>query len=189
LNKKYDVIIIGAGISGCAVAWKLARYNLDILLLEKEADVATGTTKANTAIMHAGYNADPNKLKGRLNVKGNEEIREVSKKLNMEIVDRDWLFEHEPNISRDAVKALWAPTAGVITPWEAALAMAQNAVANGAEVKLETAVEDVLTEDGQVVGVKTNRGNFAADYVVNAAGLYADEIAEMVGIEKIKILQ
>ena len=222
MSKKYDVIIIGAGISGCAVAWKLARYNLDILLLEKEADVAAGTTKANTAIMHAGYNADPNKLKGRLNVKGNEEIREVSKKLNipykeigslvvgledddlnvidelyqkglknnvknMEIVDRDWLFEHEPHISRDAVKALWAPTAGVITPWEAALAMVQNAVANGAEVKLETAVEDVLTEDGKVVGVKTNQGNFAADYVVNAAGLYADEVAKMVGVEKINI--
>ena len=77
------MIIIGAGISGCAVAWKLARYNLDILLLEKEADVATGTTKANTAIIHAGYNADPDKLKGHLNVKGNQGIREVAKKLNI----------------------------------------------------------------------------------------------------------
>lgn len=222
MNNKYDVIIIGAGISGCAVAWKLAKYNLDILLLEKEADIATGTTKANTAIIHAGYNADPDKLKGHLNVKGNQGIREAADKLNipyneigslvvgledddlsvidelyekglennvpdMEIVGKEWLREHEPNISPKAVKALWAPTAGVITPWEAALAMAQNAVANGAEVKLETEVEDVLTKNGEVTGVKTNQGDFAADYVVNAAGLYADKIAEMVGIEKINI--
>ena len=222
MNNKYDVIIIGAGISGCAVAWKLARYNLDILLLEKEADVATGTTKANTAIIHAGYNADPDKLKGHLNVKGNQGIREAADKLNipyneigslvvgledddlsvidelyekglennvpdMEIVGKEWLREHEPNISPKAVKALWAPTAGVITPWEAALAMAQNAVTNGAEVKLETEVEDVLTKNGEVIGVQTNQGDFAADYVVNAAGLYADEIAKMVGIEKINI--
>lgn len=222
MKKKYDLIIIGGGISGCAVAWKLARYNLDILLVEKEADVAVGTTKANTAIIHAGYNADPEKLKGHLNVKGNQGIREAAEKLNipyheigslvvgleddnlnvidelyekglknnvpkMEIVGKEWLRKHEPNISPKAVKALWAPTAGVITPWEAALAMAQNAVTNGAEVKLETEVEDIITEAGQVVGVKTNQGNFAADYVVNAAGLYADEIAKMVGIEKINI--
>jgi glycerol-3-phosphate dehydrogenase len=222
LTNKYDVIIIGGGISGCAVAWKLAHYNLKILLVEKEADVATGTTKANTAIIHAGYNADPDKLKGRLNVKGNEQIKEISKKLNvpfreigslvvglqndnlqvidqlyakgkenkvknMKIVDRKWLRENEPNISPKAVKALWAPTAGIITPWEFALAMAQNAVANGAEVKLETAVLDIITDSDQVQGVKTNQGNFYADYVVNAAGLYADEIAQLVGIEKIKI--
>jgi len=222
LSKKYDVIIVGAGISGCAVAWKLARYNLDILLVDKEADVATGTTKANTAIIHAGYNADPNKLKGRLNNKGNTQIKEIVKDLNvpfeeigslvvgvegddlsvlddllekgrengvegLEIVDKEWLRENEPNIAENAVAALWAPTAGIITPWEFALALAENAVANGADVELETEVQDVITEDGKVKGIKTNKGEFAADYVINAAGLYADDIARMVGIEKIDI--
>ena len=222
MSKKYDVIIVGAGISGCAVAWKLARYNLDILLVDKEADVATGTTKANTAIIHAGYNADPNKLKGRLNNKGNTQIKEIVKDLSvpfeeigslvvgvegddlsvlddllekgrengvegLEIVDKEWLRENEPNIAEDAVAALWAPTAGIITPWEFALALAENAVANGADVELETEVQDVITEDGKVKGIKTNKGEFAADYVINAAGLYADEIARMVGIEKIDI--
>jgi len=65
--------------------------------------------------------------------------------------------------------------------------MAENAVANGAELMLETEVEDVYIEDGKVTGVKTNKGDFAADYVINAAGLYADDVARMVGIEKIDI--
>ncbi|MGM0548705.1 MAG: NAD(P)/FAD-dependent oxidoreductase [Bacillota bacterium] len=221
-KNNYDVIIVGGGISGCAVAWKLARYNLDVLLLEKEPDVATGTTKANTAIIHAGYNADPEKQKGRLNNKGNVQIKEIVKDLNvpfeeigslvvgmegddlsvldnllekgkkngvegLKIVDKEWLQKEEPNLSDKAVKALWAPTAGIITPWEFALAMAENAVANGVEVKLETEVLDVYTEADQVRGVKTNQGDFKADYVINAAGLYADEIAKMVGVEKIDI--
>jgi glycerol-3-phosphate dehydrogenase len=219
---KYDVIIIGAGVSGCAVAWKLARYNLDILLLEKAPDVATGTTKANTAIIHAGYNADPEKQKGRLNNKGNVQIKQIVKDLSepfeeigslvvgmedddlsvldellekgkkngvegLEIVDKEWLQREEPNLSDKAVKALWAPTAGIITPWEFALAMAENAVVNGVELKLETEVLDVYTENDKVTGVKTNAGDFTADYVINAAGLYADDVARMVGIEKINI--
>lgn len=219
---KYDVIIVGAGISGCSVAWKLARYNLDILLLEKDPDVATGTTKANTAIIHAGYNADPEKQKGRLNNKGNVQIKEIVRDLSvpfeeigslvvgmedddlsvldellekgkkngvegLEIVGKEWLQKEEPHLNDKAVRALWAPTAGIITPWEFALAMAENAVANGVEVMLETEVEDVYTEAGKVTGVKTNQGDFAADYVINAAGLYADDVARMVGIEKIDI--
>lgn len=219
---KYDVIIVGAGISGCSVAWKLARYNLDILLLEKDPDVATGTTKANTAIIHAGYNADPEKQKGRLNNKGNVQIKKIVKDLSvpfeeigslvvgmedddlsvldellekgkkngvegLEIVGKEWLQKEEPHLNDKAVRALWAPTAGIITPWEFALAMAENAVANGVEVMLETEVEDVYTEAGKVTGVKTNQGDFAADYVINAAGLYADDVARMVGIEKIDI--
>jgi len=221
-KNKYDVIIVGGGISGCAVAWKLSRYNLDVLLLEKDPDVATGTTKANTAIIHAGYNADPNKQKGRLNTKGNVQIKDIVKDLSvpfeeigslvvgmegddlsvldellekgkkngvegLEIVDREWIIENEPHINRDVKAALWAPTAGIITPWEFALALAENAVANGVEVKLETEVLDVYTEADKVKGVKTNQGDFAADYVVNAAGLYADEVAKMVGVEKIDI--
>jgi glycerol-3-phosphate dehydrogenase len=219
---KYDVIIVGAGVSGCAVAWKLARYNLDILVLEKDPDVATGTTKANTAIIHAGYNADPEKQKGRLNKKGNVQIKDIVKDLSvpfeqigslvvgmedddlsvidkllekgkengvegLEIVDKEWLQKEEPHLSDKAVRALWAPTAGIITPWEFALALAENAVANGAELMLETEVQDVYTKDGKVTGVKTNKGDFASDYVINAAGLYADDVAKMVGIDKIDI--
>lgn len=223
MNKKeYDVLIIGGGIVGCSIAWKLSRYKLKVLLVEKEPDIATGTTKANTAIIHAGYNANPNTLKGRLNVKGNEQVEKIVEDLNvpfkrigslvvavegddlsvldklykqgkenrvkgLKIVDRTWLREQEPNLTQKAVAALWAPTAGVVTPWEYALAMIENAVQNNVEIMLQTEVEDIFTEEGHVVGVKTNRGNFQARYVINAAGLFSGEVARMVGIDKIKI--
>jgi len=70
-NKNYDIIIIGAGIVGCLVARALSRYQLHTLLLEKESDVGTGTTAANTAIIHAGYDPVPGSLKAAMNVAGN----------------------------------------------------------------------------------------------------------------------
>jgi len=69
-GKKYDVIVIGAGVVGCMVARTLSRYRLDILLIEKEADVCMGTTAANTAIIHAGYDPVPGSLKAVMNVAG-----------------------------------------------------------------------------------------------------------------------
>lgn len=68
---KADIVIIGGGVTGSAIARELARYNLNIVLLEKEDDVAMGTSKANSGIIHAGYNADARTLKGKLNVKAN----------------------------------------------------------------------------------------------------------------------
>jgi len=70
-GKKYDVVIIGAGVVGCMVARFLSRYKLDILLIEKEADVCMGTTASNTAIIHAGYDPVPGSLKAVMNVAGN----------------------------------------------------------------------------------------------------------------------
>ena len=73
----YDIIIIGAGVVGSLVARELSRYKLDILLLEKASDVGEGTTKANTAIVHAGYDAMPGTLKARFNVEGNRLFDQV----------------------------------------------------------------------------------------------------------------
>ncbi|MTI59490.1 MAG: NAD(P)/FAD-dependent oxidoreductase [Firmicutes bacterium] len=221
-SNKFDVLIIGGGIVGCAIAWKLSRYNLKVGLIEKEPDIAVGTTKANTAIIHAGYNANPKTLKGRLNVKGNEQIEKLVKDLEipfkrigslvvavkgddltvldklyekgiknkvagLKIVDQQWLRENEPNLTKDAVAALWAPTAGIISPWEYALAMIENAVENNVKLMLETEVRDIIREGNQVVAVKTNRGNIKTDFIINAAGLFSDEIARMVGIDKVSI--
>ena len=72
-----DVIIIGAGVSGCAVARELSRYELDICVLEKESDVCEGTSKANSGIVHGGFDAKPGTLKAKLNVLGNQMMGEM----------------------------------------------------------------------------------------------------------------
>lgn len=77
-----DVIIIGAGVSGCAVARELSRYELDICVLEKESDVCEGTSKANSGIVHGGFDAKTGTLKAKLNVLGNQMMDEMAEKLD-----------------------------------------------------------------------------------------------------------
>ena len=79
----YDVIIIGAGVIGCAVARELSRYQANILVLEREEDVCAGTSKANSAIVHSGYDAKNGTLKAQFNVKGNEMMDRICKELDV----------------------------------------------------------------------------------------------------------
>ena len=79
----YDVLIIGCGITGAAAAFELSRYKLRVAVLERENDVATGTTKANSAILHAGYDPKPGSLMAKLNVRGVELARELCEKLDV----------------------------------------------------------------------------------------------------------
>lgn len=211
-----QIIIIGAGVIGAAIGRELSRYNIDIKLIEKEPDVADGTSKANSGIIHAGYNADAETLKGDMNVKSNpkydqlcedlkvpferngslvvgfkeEELKELkAKKANgekngikgLEILNREELLKKEPNINKNAKYALYAPSAGIISPYELTIGYADNAVRNGVEVLLNTKVTDLIIEGEKVNGVITNRGNFKADLVINCAGLYSDKIARMAG--------
>ena len=78
----YDVIVIGAGVTGCSIARELSRYELDLLVLEKEEDVCCGTSKANSAIIHAGHDAAPGSLKARFNVEGNAMMDRLSEELD-----------------------------------------------------------------------------------------------------------
>ncbi|MDK2886140.1 MAG: glycerol-3-phosphate dehydrogenase [Thermosipho sp. (in: thermotogales)] len=102
---------------------------------------------------------------------------------DVKIVYSDELRELEPNASPDAIAGLWAPTAGLIAPWDAVLGLVENAVDNGVKLFTETEVEDIVIENGIVKGVQTNRGFFEADIVINAAGLYADIISKKAGID------
>jgi glycerol-3-phosphate dehydrogenase len=208
-----DVVVIGSGVVGTAVARDLSRYDLSVLLLDKEVDVANGTTKANSAIIHAGYDALPGTLKAKLNARGNamfddvcrdldvpfkrigslvvafseEEMDEVRKLYErgiangipgMEVIGKEKLKEIEPNISDKAVGALWAKTGGIISPYELCIAQAENAVENGVELRLETEVSDIKKSAAGFI-IKTNKGNIETKYVVNAAGLFSDEINRM----------
>lgn len=79
----YDVAIIGAGVVGCAIARELSKYHVNACVIDREEDVCCGTSKANSAIIHAGFDATPGKLKARLNVQGNAMMDQLSKDLDI----------------------------------------------------------------------------------------------------------
>lgn len=221
---KLDVIIIGAGITGAALARELSRYELNILLLEKEAEPAFGVSKSNSGIIHSGTQNPHNSLKGRLCVEGNRLIREeISKDLGLnfvqcgqiivafdeeekkrlleikqegeklgvpglEIKDREWLDENEPNLSKEVIAALYSPSAGIISPYRYVYALVENAIDNGVILKTESKVVSIKNNGPKDFEVKTENEIFNSSFVVNCAGLYAQEIAEMAGIKDIKII-
>ena len=221
MRKMYDVLIIGAGVSGAASARELSRYNVNVCVLEKEEDVCCGTSKANSAIVHAGYDAENGSLMAKLNVQGNEMMEQLSKDLDfpfkrngslvicrseedmpnlqalyergvkngvkeLRIISKEEVKALEPNITDEVVAALYAPTGGIVCPFNMNIALAENAYANGVEFKFNTEVLDIKkTEEG--FDVVTNNGVYQTKYIVNAAGVYADKFHNMVSEEKIHI--
>ena len=83
MDRSYDIIIIGAGVTGCAIARELSRYEARILVLEKDEDVCCGTSKANSGIVHAGYDAKPGSLKAKMNIRGNELMTSLCEELDI----------------------------------------------------------------------------------------------------------
>ena len=122
-------------------------------------------------------------LPGLLQMKKDAEALGVP---GLAIVDQKWLRAHEPNLTLDAVRALYAPTAGIVSPYRLVYDMAENAGRNGVEIYTGTRVEDI--EAGpNFFKIGTTGGAYRTKYVVNAAGLFADEISRMVGISDFKI--
>lgn len=218
----YDVTIIGAGIIGTFIARELSRYNLKILLLDKENDVSNGATKANTAIIHAGYDNEPGTKMAYFNVKSNPMFDKVCKELDvpfkrigslvlafnekdietikelyqrgikngvphMRILDKKEIKKIEPNINPQVIGGLYAETAGIIGPWELAIALAENAEENDTKILLNTEVLDI-EKDNNNYKLITNRGEFNSKYIVNCAGIYADKINNMISKKKFTIV-
>ena len=218
----YDVAIIGAGVIGSAIARELSKYDVKVCVIERDEDVCCGTSKANSAIIHAGFDAKPGTLKAKLNVRGNEMMDQLSKDLDIpfkrngslvvctkdqdpagledllekakangvprcRILDRDEVIAMEPNLSDDVVAAFHAPTGAIVCPFHMTMAFAENAVENGVDFFLNTAVENIeKTADGYVL--TTNKDTFEAKAVVNAAGVYADVFNNMVSERKLNII-
>lgn len=217
----YDVIIIGAGVTGCAVARYLSRYQGSALVLERAEDVCCGTSKANSAIIHAGFDAAHGSLMAKMNVQGSRMVPGLAKELDfpfrrngslvvcmseedmprlqalyengvkngvegLEIVDARRLHELEPNVSKNAVAALWAPTGGIVCPFNMTIALAENANANGVDFRFNTKVTG-FTRGEEGWTVHTEQGDFRTRYVVNAAGVYADVLHNMVSPRKLHI--
>jgi glycerol-3-phosphate dehydrogenase len=111
----------------------------------------------------------------------------------LKIVRSDWLKVHEPNLSSAVVAALHSPTAGIICPYRLVYDLAENAASNGVEFHTSTKVTGVVPQHVSVPAspqrfeIDTTAGTFAAAYVVNAAGLFADEVSRMVGVDNFRI--
>ena len=217
-----DVAIIGCGIVGAAAAFELSKRVCSVTVLEKENDVATGATRANSAIIHAGYDPEPGTAMARLNVRGAQLAKQWCADLDvpyrqigsmvlafsdaeqatlrelydrgvrngvpgLELLDGASVREREPNVSDAAVGALWAPTAGIVSPWEYALALIETAVRNGVELRRDAEVTQITrTADGY--RIETTAGAVEARAVINAAGGYSDRIHNMVAAPAFRIM-
>ena len=212
----YDVIIIGAGVTGTGIARELSKYQLKTLLLDKENDVSRQTSKANSGIVHAGYDPLPGTKRARLNVLGCQIIHDLApvrnyhyqnigslvvgstledhEKIN-ELYERGLqnrvpgrklfktaaeVHKREPNLAKEIDYALYAPSCGVVYPWELVLARGNTAVKNGVVFSRDSKVLDITKDEDGIFHVSTSKGEFLSKAVINAAGLYADEIYRMV---------
>lgn len=217
----YDIAIVGAGVTGAMTARELSRYNLRIALLEKCNDVAMGATKANSGIVHAGFDAAEGSLMAKMNVEGCALMPETCEKLHVpyvnngslvvafsddemkhlevllergkangvpeiSILSKEELLAKEPNLSPESFGALYAPTAGIVCPYELTIAAAECAVSNGVEFIRNCEVKSVKTTDDCLV-LDTTQGKIEAKYVINAAGVFSDDLARMAGDDTISI--
>lgn len=212
----FDVIVIGGGVVGGMILRTLAKYKLSACMLEKESDVAMGASKANSGIVHAGFDAAPNSLKAKFNVLGNAMMRQVTEELGVKyrnngslvvafdeaqkqtlkelkergakngvsglcILSAEELREKEPNISPEALAALYAPTGGIVCPYGLTIAAIGNAMDNGAKLRTDFEVCAIeKNENGYTVIAKDGRCE-RARVVINCAGLGSGKIASLVG--------
>ncbi|MHA1584022.1 MAG: NAD(P)/FAD-dependent oxidoreductase [Promethearchaeota archaeon] len=219
----YDITIIGAGCVGAAIAQRLSKYDIKLAWLEKEADVAMGTTKANSGIIHQGYFTTRGSLKESLSLRGNQLFDKICPKIDVEYDRIGALFcattktevkilkgeyekskerevevefsedptkfhELEPNLNDNILAILHFPTAGIIVPWELTIGLAEHAIINKTELMLDFEVAfikksdnffQIRSMDGRTIETKT---------IINAAGLYSDKLAKMVGDDSFNII-
>lgn len=215
-----DIIIIGAGVIGANIARRLSKYDLKILVLEKNNDVGDGASSANSAIVHSGYDPLPGTLKAKLNVLGNRMFDEICgdldvkfrrigsitlantseevailnelverAKLNnvfVEVLNRAELKKIEPNITDQVVQGLLAPTAGIVNPFEFTVALMENAMDNGVGLILNQEVVGIKRKADSFL-VETSDNVYETKVVINASGIYADKINEMVNPQTFSI--
>lgn len=217
-----DVIVIGAGVCGCAIARELSRRKANLLVVEREEDVCCGTSKANSAIVHAGFDAKHGTLMAKLNVLGSRMMPKLAEELDfsyrqngslvvmmreddrpnleklyqnglangvegLRIVEREELRALEPNVSDEAVAALYAPTGAIVCPFGLTIALAENAAKNGVRFQFDTEVTGIEKIEGGWK-LSTTQGDLEARAVINAAGVHSDELHNMVSKDTMTII-
>lgn len=206
----YDVIIVGGGVIGCAIARELSKYKLRTVLLEKNNDVCNETSAANSAIVHSGYDPLPNSLKAKMNVLGNSMYPQMCKELDVpfiqngsltiattddemntllslqkranenkvetKILSSEEVLKLEPQLNKDIKGALFAPTCGIVNPFELTVALMENAMDNGGELLLNHEVNNIKINENSVSVFCKNDKELECKVLINAAGLFADDI-------------
>lgn len=210
-----DVLVIGGGVSGASIARELMKWDLDVLLVEKEADLALQASGRNDGEVHPGIDLGRGSLKHKYIRRANRMYGDVCRELDVpfrrvgqyvlfrrkallpalalyclwrkyhdgiedtELISGKELKKREPELCADTQFAIYNPSAGCVCPYGLTIAYAENAVTNGARIRLNTAVLDMTVENGRIAAVKTNRGTLHPRLVINAAGVFAEEIARM----------
>ncbi len=212
-QKKYDVLIIGAGVIGGLIARELTKYFLSVLIIDKENDVCNGTSAANSAIVHAGYDPRPGSLKAKFNTLAVPMFDELCADLDVEfkrigslliareesdlaklyvleerakengvivrVLNKAETLKKEPNLDPAIAGSLYAPSAGIVNPFELTAHAIENAINNGAALALNNEVKAIQKEDNLFI-VTTSKDTYEAKVVINAAGVYADNITNLV---------
>lgn len=212
----YDILIIGAGVVGGMIARELSRYNLSVCLLEKENDVSCGASKANSGIIHGGFDPEPGTLKAKLNTLGVPLLYQAAEELHVPYIQNgslvcafgeeeephiDVLFQRglengisgmsvisgeqarqlEPNLSDAVTKALLIPSAGIISPYDLAIAAVGNAMDNGVHLERNFAVTAIEKTESLYTVTSAAGHNVQGKYLINCAGIASDKIAQLVG--------
>lgn len=219
----FDIAIIGAGVTGAAIAQRLSQYQVSVVVLEKYSDISFGVSKANSGIIHAGFHHKPGLLKSRLEIKGNTMFDSLHKRLNfpfkrvgiiviafsyeemkiieqlynqgiennvpgIEICGRDKTLGLEPGLNKDVVGALYAPTGGIIEPYRFVFALMESACKNGVILFKDFNVERAQYNQESYTIFSTYNQKIMARYVINAAGLYADDVSQIFNAENFNII-
>ncbi|HBQ64069.1 MAG TPA: FAD/NAD(P)-binding oxidoreductase [Clostridiales bacterium] len=213
MDHLYDVVIIGAGVAGCAIARELSRYRLHMAVLEKESDAGMGISGRNSGVVHAGFNCTPGTLKAGMCVEGcrrfeawcrelgvpyrktgklvvalgNEDLAPLQALMDagvrngvqdLRIIGPEEMREMEPHIG--GIAAMTSPWTGVTSPYELTIGLAENAHANGVEFYFSHPVTRIRRE-GNTYRIQAGEQMFRSRAVVNAAGLFSDRVAAMIG--------
>ena len=218
-----DIVIAGAGITGVSLARELSRYDVSVIVLERGEDVAEGATKANSGIVHAGYDAKPGTAKAKYNVLGaamfpalcaelsvpyrkcgalvvgfDDQDRQTLEELlrrgvangvkNLRLLNREEALAAEPSLNPEIVCALDVPESAIVSPYELAYAMADDAALNSVRFHFDQEINSVSAAAGSGWQLATARGDvFRCRVFINCAGASGAALHNMISDQPLQM--
>jgi glycerol-3-phosphate dehydrogenase len=211
-----DIVIVGAGVVGAAIARELSKYRVNVIVVDKRDDVGGDASKSNNSLIGDGADAAAGSLEAQMLRIGSRMMEHVAHLLDvpfnrcgaimpavtqsqfealpaimkqafdtenyhLELMSPKEILEMEPAINPKVAGGIWKPLDAVVNPFVYVVAMAENAAENGVEFLLDAEVTDINVINGKIDSVETTKGPIRTRCVINAAALFSDDIAGMVG--------